>query len=150
MSVNLRKIQQLRQLTGAGVMDAKRALEKGKGDFTKAKEILRQQGLKKAAKKEGRETNEGYVGVYEHHNGKLVGIVVLLSETDFVARNRKFRQLAHDLAMQVCSVKPQTLADFLGSPYIKDPKLTVKDLLTQAIAVLGENIKVKEATYFEV
>ncbi len=150
MSADLKKIQQLRQLTGAGVMDAKRALEKSQGDLTKAKEILRQQGLEKAAKKEGRETNEGYIGVYEHHNGKLVGIVVLLSETDFVARNEKFRQLAHNLAMQVCSVRPESLDDFLSSPYIKDPKLTVKDLLTQAIAVLGENIKIKEATYFEV
>ncbi len=87
MKIDLQQVQKLRQLTGAGVMDAKKALEESKGDFKKAQEILRRKGLEKAAKKQDRQTNEGYIGVYEHHNGKLVGLVILLSETDFVARN---------------------------------------------------------------
>ncbi len=150
MKIDLNAVKELRQLTGAGVMDAKKALAEAGGNMPKAKQILRQKGMEKAAKKQNRQTNEGYVGVYQHHNGKLVGLVVLLSETDFVARNQKFRQLAYDLAMQACSAKPASLDDFLAGDYIKDPKIKVKDLITQAIATLGENIKIKEVKVFQV
>ena len=150
MKVDLKTIQALREETGAGVMDVKKALEEAGGDIKKAKEILRQKGMEKAAKRKDRETNEGYVGVYQHHDGKSVGVVVLLSETDFVARNEKFHQLAYDLAMQVCSMQPKDIDELLESNFVKQPSLKVKEVIDQAIATLGENIKVGQIGYFRV
>ncbi|NOY14970.1 MAG: translation elongation factor Ts [bacterium] len=150
MTVDLKLIQQLRQASGAGVMDVKKALEEAGGDVDKAREVLKQKGLERAAKKKDRETKEGYIGVYQHHNGKAVGVVVLLSETDFVARNRKFKQLAYDLAMQACSMRPASLDELMESDFIKQPGTKVKDVLDQAIATLGENIQIKEVKYFQI
>ncbi len=106
--------------------------------------------MEKAAKKKDRETKEGYVGVYQHHDGKSVGVVVLLSETDFVARNDKFRRLAYELAMQVCSMQPASVEELLESDFIKQPGTKIKEVIDQAIATLGENIKVSEIGYFRV
>ena len=150
MTVDIKTIQALRQETGAGVMDVKKALTEAGGDVKKAKEILRKKGLEKAAKKKERETKEGYVGVYQHHDGKSVGIVVLLSETDFVARNQDFRGLAYDLAMQVCSMQPASVEELLESDFIKQPGKKVQEIIDQAIAKLGENIRIKEIGYFKV
>jgi elongation factor Ts len=104
------QIKELRQSTGAGVLDCKKALEQTDGDMVKAAEILREKGLLAAAKKADRQAAEGRVEVYVHPGSKLVGVVVLNCETDFVARTEGFIALAHDLAMQVAAVAPRWIS----------------------------------------
>lgn len=150
MQVKISDVKKLRQITGAGVVEAKKALEEASGDLVKAQKILKQRGKTLAKKKQDRQTNEGYVGVYQHHDGKTVGIVVLLSETDFVARSQAFRQVAHDLAMQVASLKPKDVDELMASDFIKQPGTKVSEIITQAIATLGENVKIKEIGVFSI
>lgn len=114
--VDSKLVMQLREQTGAGVLDAKRALEETGGDIAKAMEFLRKSGALKAAKKSDRVTNEGLVHAYIHSGGKVGVLVELLCETDFVARNPEFEELAHEIAMQVAAtnplyVKPEDIAD---------------------------------------
>jgi len=106
MTVTTAMIKDLRAATGAGVMDCKKALEISNGDMARAQEILKERGLAKAAKKEGRETTQGLVEAYVHM-GRVAALVELNCETDFVARTPVFRELAHDLAMQVVASSPQ-------------------------------------------
>ncbi len=103
-------VKQLRQATGAGILDCRKALEEADGDLERAAEILREWGIAKAAKKMGREAREGIIGTYVHMGGKMAGMVELNCETDFVARTPEFQQLAHDLAMQVVAARPQYLS----------------------------------------
>ena len=107
MKIDTATIQQLREITGAGIMDTKKALEESGGDVDKAIEHLKKQGQKIAAKKQGRETKEGFIGSYVHTNGKVATLVALACESDFVANTDDFHQLAHDLAMQVAATDPQ-------------------------------------------
>ncbi len=100
-------IKQLRQRTGAGVMDCLRALEKSDGDLEKAEEFLRLEGLAKAEKKVGRVTGEGIIGYYIHHGNRLGALVEVNCESDFVARTEEFRQLAQEIAMQVAGMNPR-------------------------------------------
>lgn len=109
MSITAADIQALRQQTGAGIMDAKRALESTGGDLEKATAELRKAGLKLAAKKSDRTVSEGTIGSYVHSNGKVASLVALACETDFVARTDDFRALASDLAMQVAATNPKYL-----------------------------------------
>lgn len=102
-------IKEIREETGAGVVDIKKALDEAKGDKEQAKKILRQKGLEKAGKKKNREAKEGLVGFYLHSDGKQGAMVKLYCETDFVARNDEFQQLAKDLAMQVAAMNPVAL-----------------------------------------
>lgn len=99
-------IKQIRNQTGAGVIDIKKALEEAGGDEKKAIEVLRRKGLEKAGKKEGRDAKEGIVATYVHSNGKIASLVKVLCETDFVARNKEFQGLAKDLAMQIAAMNP--------------------------------------------
>ena len=110
MPVTMDQIKELRQSTGAGVLDCKKALEQTDGDMARAAEILREKGLLAAAKKAERQAAEGRVEVYVHPGNKLVGVVVLNCETDFVARTDDFISLAHDLAMQVAAVAPSWIS----------------------------------------
>lgn len=103
-------VVKLRQMTGAGIVDCKNALEEATGDLQAAAEALRKKGIAKAAKREGRETREGVVAIYTHSNKKLGAMVELLSETDFVARNSDFQALANDLAMHVAATNPLYLS----------------------------------------
>ncbi|MBW2646905.1 MAG: elongation factor Ts [Deltaproteobacteria bacterium] len=107
MKIDTATIQQFREMTGAGIMDAKKALEESGGDVGKAIEYLKKQGQKVAAKKQERETKEGFIGSYVHTNGKVATLVALACESDFVANTDDFHQLAHDLAMQVAATDPQ-------------------------------------------
>ncbi len=107
MKIDTTTIQQLREMTGAGIMDAKKALEESGGDVDKAIEYLKKQGQKVAANKRERETKEGFIGSYVHANGKVATLVALACESDFVANTDDFHQLAHDLAMQVAATDPQ-------------------------------------------
>ena len=99
-------VQELRQRTGAGMMDCKKALTDSSGDMERAAELLRAKGAAKADKRAGRETREGYIGHYVHHNGKVGALVEVNCETDFVARNADFRELVREIAMQVASTAP--------------------------------------------
>jgi elongation factor Ts len=106
MTITTQDIQKLREATGAGIMDAKRALEQAGGDMSKALEVLRKQGQKIAVKKQDRQTNQGTVGAYVHANGRVAALVAVACESDFVEKTETFQELAHDLAMQVAAVDP--------------------------------------------
>lgn len=99
-------VMQLRELTGAGIMDAKQALQETNGDLTAAADLLRKRGIVKAEKKSDRATSEGLVHAYVHSNNKVGALVEVLCETDFVARNEQFQQFVHDLAMHVVAASP--------------------------------------------
>ncbi len=107
MPISTQDIQKLREETGAGIMDAKKALEKADGDFNKAVEYMKQQGQKIAAKKQDRQTKQGTVGSYVHANGRVAALVGVACESDFVANTETFQELAHDLAMHVAATDPQ-------------------------------------------
>ncbi len=110
MSISAENVKQLREQTGAGMMDAKQALIEAGGDINKALEVLRKRGQTIASKKSTRQVKEGYIGVYLHSNGKVGAMVELLCETDFVARNEDFQNLAKELAMQVAAMNPSYLS----------------------------------------
>ena len=184
MRVTAEMVKELRELTGAGVMDCKEALTAAECDMQKAQDLLREQGLDKATRKAERETTQGVIESYVHM-AKIGALVELNCETDFVARTPQFRELAHDLAMQVVAGRPLyvspenipsdvleqekakyleelesakkpaelvekiiqgKLAKFyqeiciLEQPYIKDPEKTVRQLISESIATIGENI----------
>lgn len=128
-------------------MDAKRALEEAGGDFNKAEEIIKDKGFAKAASKSEREIKAGLVKTYLHNN--RVGVLLKLGcETDFVAKSQPFQELAHDLAMQIAAMAPNDVQVLLSQPFIKDESVTIDNLIKQAIAKTGENIRV-EAFYRE-
>ena len=106
MAVTMENIKRLRTMTGAGMMDVKKALEETDGEVDKAAALLRERGIAKAAKKADREASEGFVGSYLHHNGKIATLVELNCETDFVARNEQFQALARNLAIHVAMANP--------------------------------------------
>ena len=136
---NTTDITKLRSETGAGVMDCKKALEESGGDFEKAKEVIKEKGLVKASKREGRETGAGRIEAYVHNN--RVGVLVeLRSETDFVANSEPFKELVHDMALQLAAVPASDSDEFLAQPYIKDDSKTIKDLINELIAKVGENV----------
>ncbi|MEX2043676.1 MAG: translation elongation factor Ts [Patescibacteria group bacterium] len=148
MSISAADVQKLRSDTGAGIMDAKRSLEEAGGNVGKAKTLLKERGLTKAAKKADRETAEGMVHSYIHGSGKIGVLLELLCETDFVAKNDDFRALAQEVAMQIAAGDPRDIRDLLAQPYIKDEKQTVEQVLQASIAKLGENIKVTRFTRY--
>lgn len=110
MKVSVEEVKRLRELTGAGVMDCKRALEMANGDFEKAMEILRAEGLAKAERRSGRVTTEGVVASYIHTGGRIGAMVELNCESDFVARTDEFKRLAYELAMQVAAMDPKYIS----------------------------------------
>jgi elongation factor Ts len=176
MVITADQVKQLREQSGAGIMECKRALEQVDGDIAQAAALLKQQGLAKADKKSGREASQGLVEPYIHGGGRIGSIVEVNCETDFVARTPDFRELAHDLAMQVAATSPRYVtadeipgsawtelereygsreqamaaAVLLEQPFIKDAKLTIRDLVRDRIAKLGENIVVRRFVRFEV
>ena len=137
-------------MCGAGISDCQKALEEANGDIKKALAILRQQGQEIAAKKAEREAKEGVVAAYVHANQKIGAMVALSCETDFVARTGEFKNLAYELAMQVAAMAPTSNEELLEQEYIRDPQIKVKELITQAVGKIGENIKIKEFVRIEV
>lgn len=109
MKITTEMIKELRQTTGAGVLEAKKALEENEGNYDKAVDFLRERGLARAAKKADREAGEGVIEVYSHPGGRVGVMLELNCETDFVARNAQFQSLAHDLALQVAAASPRYL-----------------------------------------
>jgi elongation factor Ts len=176
VSISASQVKELRELTGAGIMESKRALEETGGNIQKAVDVLRQRGLAKADKKAGRIAAQGLVEPYIHAGGRIGAIVELNCETDFVARTEDFRSLAHDLAMQVAATKPRYLNEeeiqegdwaelesefgdrkraieatvFLAQPFIKNPRTSIGDLVRGAVGTLGENIVVRRFARFEI
>jgi elongation factor Ts len=110
LASTVEKIKQLREETAAGMMDVKRALEEAGGDIEGARRVLRERGQALAAKKSGRETNQGLIDAYIHFNGRVGVLVEVNCETDFVARTPEFREFAHNVALHVASAQPQPLA----------------------------------------
>lgn len=157
-------IKRLREETGAGVMDAKRALEEASGDFSQAKELIRQQGIASAAKRSDRATTEGVVESYIHGAGRIGALVEVQCETDFVARTDAFKQLARDIAMQIAAMNPLALvvedvpADAAGNledhallkqSFIRDSSQTIEQLIQAVVGQTGENIQIGRFARFE-
>lgn len=136
-------IQKLREITGAGVMECKKALDDAGGDFERAKELIHERGLAKVEKRSGRETGAGLVYAYTH-NERIGVLLDLRAETDFVVRSDPFRQLARELAMQIAAMAPATTEELLEQPYIRDESKTVGDLVKDVIARVGENVRVNK------
>ncbi len=143
------EVAKLRTETGAGVMECKKALQDAGGDYEKAKSLIKERGLVRAAKKSDREANQGLVESYIHGGGRIGALVELSSETDFVARNDDFKDLARDIAMQVAAMEPTDVDELLKQPYIKDAGKTIGDLVTALAASTGENVHVRRIARFE-
>ena len=195
MEITTQMVKELRQATGAGVLDCRNALEASGGDFDKAVTMLREKGLAAAAKKASREAKEGLIGNYVHPGSKMAAIIEVNCETDFVARTPEFQALVKDLAMQVVAARPRWLSPedvpaevieqekaiyrkqleeegkpehimdriiegklkkfydencLLEQSFIKDPDVKIKDLVTNSVARLGENIRIRRFARFEV
>lgn len=150
MSIAMADIKKLREETGAGVLDAKKALEASDGDLEKAKEWVRQKGLARAEKKADRETSEGYIATYVHTNGKTAAMVEVLCETDFVARNEEFQTMARNLAMQVVSMHPENVEELLEQDYIRDPSQSVENTVKALSGKIGEKFVVSRFSHFVV
>jgi elongation factor Ts len=194
-NITAQMVKELREETGAGVLDCKNALELHEGDFEQAVAYLREQGMAQAAKRAEREAKEGLIGSYVHAGSRVAGLIEVNCETDFVARTDEFQEMAHDLAMQVVAAqpayvsredvpsevleaqkdsyrqeavesgKPEAVIDrivdgkvakfyedacLLEQPFIKDPSITVGELVKQKNALLGENIVVRRFARLEV
>lgn len=147
-SINIDDIKKLREETGAGIADCKEALSLSKGDAEKAKELLKKKGLAKAVQKGERTVKTGVVETYSH--GGRVGVLVeLLCETDFVAKTEDFKNLAHEIALQIASMNPENKEVLLAQEYIRDPSCTIDQLIKAVIGKLGENIKVGQFARIE-
>ena len=164
MEIPTARIKELRDQSGAGIMECRNALIEAEGEMEKALQILREQSLFKAEKKSKRSTSQGLIETYVHTGGRIGSMVELNCETDFVARTDEFKELAHCLAMQVTAqdplfisreqvpegadIEPET-ACLLLQPYIKNPEQIVQDIITETVAKVGENIKVNRFARFE-
>jgi elongation factor Ts len=162
--VTVDTIKALREKTGAGVMDCKRALEEAEGDLEGAEALLKDKGLADAAKRVGRETREGLVEAYIHAGGRLGALVEVDCETDFVARTAEMKELAHALAMQVAAMPSTSYVDRSEMPedetrspeeiclvdqsYIRDPSRTVADVIQEMVVKVGENVRVRRFARF--
>lgn len=148
MNISLDLIKKLREETSAGVSDCREALEDANGDYQKAKKLIEERGFEKAAKKEGKETSQGIIESYVHA-GKIGVLVELRCETDFVAKTDEFKNLAHELALQIASMNPKNVSDLMKEEYIRDNAFTIEALIKQTIAKVGENITIKRFTRME-
>ncbi len=159
MPASTEQIKELREKTGAGIMECKRALEEG-GSMDQAEKLLKEWGVASAAKRAGREASQGIIDSYVHA-GRIGSLIELNCETDFVARTDDFKTLAREIAMQVAatnptrisSAEPETSEDgdvpLLDQPYIRDPSKTVQELVNETIAKTRENIVIRRVSRFE-
>jgi len=195
MEINAAQVKELRDSTGAGIMDCKMALQEAQGDVDKALRILREKGLAGAQKKAGRSASDGIIDSYIHLNNRIGVLLEVNCETDFVARNENFRAMVHDIAMHIAAssplyVSPQDIPDdvieqereinrsralkegkpekvvdkivegrlkkyyeevcLLEQPFVKDPEITVAELVQRTIAAVGENVVVRRFARFQV
>lgn len=161
MKVSLDAIKSLREKTSASLNDVREALASTHGDETKALEWLRKRGAQIAAKRQGRATDQGRVEAYLHHDGRLAALVEVNCETDFVARTPEFISFCRDLAMQVAAMNPRYVRQedvptgaetatpcLLQQPFVKDPSMTIGQLLTALMAKTGENVMIRRFSRF--
>lgn len=146
--ISSQEIKKLRVITGAGVMDCKKALEEARGDFGKAQKILASNAQAIAKKKSQRSVQSGLVVSYVHAD-KIGVLLEIACESDFVARNQEFQNLAHEIAMQIASMAPKNLDELFSQNYIRDESIKIKNLLEQSISKIGENIQIKRFVRFE-
>lgn len=164
MDISTDMIKNLRAQSGAGIMDCRNVLLETEGNIDKALEILKEKGMLKAQKKAGRTTGQGLVEAYVHTAGRIGAMIEVNCETDFVARTDEFKEMAHFLAMQVAALAPQYISEkdipeeedvipeevcLLNQQYIKDPTRTVREVITETIAKVGENITVSRFIRYE-
>ena len=164
MAVTTEDVKKLREESGAGMLDCKKALEETKGDYEKARTLLRERGFASAQKRAERETAEGMVQAYIHHNSRVGALVEINCESDFVARTEDFKNLVQTVVLQVAGADPQYLSAedipagseddpkevaLLSQQLLRDDSRTVQDLLTETIAKTGENIRIKRFARFE-
>ena len=165
MKIPTDTVRELREQSGAGVMECRNALLEVDGDIEKALQVLKQRNLIKVENKRGRSASQGLIEVYIHTGGRLGAMVEVNCETDFAARTDEVKELAHHLAMQVAAMPPQFIsreeipeganleaeeACLLLQPYIKDPGMSIQDIIDETVAKVGENIKVSKFARFEV
>ncbi|MFA6285390.1 MAG: translation elongation factor Ts [Parcubacteria group bacterium] len=195
IKITAQLVKDLRGRTGASIMECRNALSESKGDIEKAIEYLRKRGKERAAKKADRITAEGVIASYVHNNRKVAAMVEVFCETDFVAKNAEFQELAHDLAMHIAASNPKYLSmekidpkdkkdfekfvrenlasekkpadimekivegkvkkhfeeiSFLAQPFVKNPDMTVEDLIKEKISKIGENIQIGNFARFEI
>jgi elongation factor Ts len=148
--IKIDDVKKLREKTGAPIIECRNALSAVDGDEKKAMAILRKKGLEKAAKKKERETRSGVVVSYTHTDKSKGATVVLLTETDFVARHPDFQELAYEIAMQVTAMEPKDIKALLKQNWIRDDQKTIQVLVDEAIAKFGENIKIEEFKRFSI
>jgi elongation factor Ts len=164
MKIPVEVVKELRSRTNAGIGDCNKALLEVGGDIEKAIEFLKERGTAIAEKKKDLVATEGVIEAYIHHTKCIGALVELNCETDFVARTHEFKELAHDLAMQIAATSPQFLtseempleaetdpqtACLLSQPFIKEPEKTVQEVIRETITKVGENIKVRRFARFE-
>ncbi len=164
MKIPTDKLKELREQSGAGVMACRNALLEAEADMEKALQILKEQSLFIVEKKKERATFQGLVEAYVHPGGRIGAMVEVNCETDFVARTDEFKELAHNLAMQIAAMTPiyispeevpegadveMQAACLLQQSYIRDPNLTIRDIINEVIARVGENIKISRFARFE-
>ena len=147
--ISANQVKDLREKTGAGMMDCKKVLTETDGDMEKAIELLRERGIAKAAKKSDRIAAEGLVTAYVTEDGKIGAVAEVNAETDFVAKNEEFRTFANDIAKQVAVQNPKDVNELLSQPFINDTNKTVKEVLTDKIAKIGENMSIRRFERFE-
>ncbi len=163
MDISATSVKELREKTGAGIMECKKALQEANGNVDRAVEVLRERGAMQLAKKLEREANQGIVDTYIHAGGRIGAMVELNCETDFVARTDDFRKLAHDIAMQIAAMSPRYIRPdevqdaeseaehvLLKQPFIRDSKRTIEQLIHESVSKLGENIQIRRFIRFEV
>ncbi len=163
MDISIDKIKELREKSGAGIMECRNALFEATGEMEKALQLLKQKNLIKADKKKDRKASQGLIDAYIHTGGRIGAIVEVNCETDFAARTNELKDLTHELAMQVAAQDPQFItreevpegsdidpqaACLLLQAYIRNPTMTIQDVINETIARVGENIKISRFARF--
>src|SRR3989344_3566647 len=149
MKISIEDVKKLREKTAAGIADCRKALEESDGDFKKAEEFLKSWGSEIASKKKDRATGQGLVETYIHSGGKVGAMVEVNCETDFVAKTDEFKNLAHEIVMQIAAMDPKDVEELSKQEYIRDSSKTIDDLVKEGITKVGENIVVKRFMRFE-
>jgi len=146
--VTASQVKELREKTGAGMMDCKKVLTETDGDMEKAIELLRERGIAKAAKKSSRVAAEGLVAAYVSEDGKVGAVVEVNAETDFVGKNEEFKNFVNDVAKQIVEKNPASVEELLGQESIAEAGKTVQEVLTNKIATIGENMTIRRFERF--
>jgi elongation factor Ts len=149
-NITLAQIKKLRSQTGAGIMACRQALEIADADEPKAKKWLREKGWERAVKRADHLVRHGLIETYSHADGQIVSVVELLCETDFVARTQDFRQVAHELALQVAAMRPQNRERLLKQVYIRENTKTIQDLISELVSKIGEKIQIGRFARWEI